>query len=262
MDKKKISLAENKKQNMKVKKSKTKNKQKQKQKQEQSNKQTIKLNISTSGGSGGGASGGNQPYRFPSNQPYQEQTTLLKSINEQLKSSSQPKTYSQMFNIPEVKQPEQPKTSNQMFNIPEVNQPEEQNQPTEIFNIPEVNKPKVMENKVPEVKLSLMEQIKQAGEKKQLQSSSPIEPSIKFMDYQKTPLPVVLPTDFKQALMNKLKEKEERLQSGTQQFTPIVDKPIDKTNMSMIDLIQAKAEERKLKKIDTEEMEKKNSRRK
>ena len=257
MDKKKISLAENKKQNMKVKKSKTKNKQKQKQKQEQSNKQTIKLNISTSGGSGGGASGGNQPYRFPSNQPYQEQTTLLKSINEQLKSSSQPKTYSQMFNIPEVKQPEQPKTSNQMFNIPEVNQPEEQNQPTEIFNIPEVNKPKVMENKVPEVKLSLMEQIKQAGEKKQLQSSSPIEPSIKFMDYQKTPLPVVLPTDFKQALMNKVKEKEERLQSGTQQFTPIVDKPIDKTNMSMIDLIQAKAEERKLKKIDTEEMERK-----
>jgi hypothetical protein len=248
MDNKKKTLAENKKQNIKVKKSKTKNKQKQKQKQEQSNKQTIKLNISTSGGSGGGSTGGIQPYRFPSQQPYQEQTTLLKSINEQLKTNNKPISSNQMFNIPEVKQPEQQRQPTEIFNIPEVNEPE-QRQPTEIFNIPEVNKPKVMKNKVPEVNLSLMEQIKQAGEKKQLQ---PIEPSVKF-DFQKPPLP----TDFKQALMDKIKEKEDRLQSETQQFTPIVDKPIDKTNMSMIDLIQEKALERKSKKIDTEEMEQK-----
>lgn len=100
---------------------KTKIKQKQKQKQQQNNKQTIKLNITTSGGSGGsgGASQMQKPQYLPNSFVNEEHTTLLKSINEQLKQKNEPvSTAIENFNIPEKKttftfgtQTEQPVTS-------------------------------------------------------------------------------------------------------------------------------------------------------
>ena len=69
---------------------KTKNKQKQKQKQLQNNKQTISLHISSSGGSGGSGASQSKPQSLPSSFVNEEHTTLLKSINEQLKKKNEP----------------------------------------------------------------------------------------------------------------------------------------------------------------------------
>ena len=90
-------------------KKKPKNKQKQKQKQQQTNKQTISLNISSSGGGGGSGGSGSsqtrQPQYLPSSFVNEEHTTLLKSINEQLKQKNEPiQTATKSFKIPEIKQ--------------------------------------------------------------------------------------------------------------------------------------------------------------
>jgi len=92
-------------------KKKSKNKQKQKQKQQQTNKQTISLNISSSGGGGGSGGSGSsqtrQPQYLPSSFVNEEHTTLLKSINEQLKKKNEPAKTTQHFIIPEPTRPQE-----------------------------------------------------------------------------------------------------------------------------------------------------------
>jgi len=240
MDRKKKTLAENKKQLIKVRKSKAKNKQKQKQKQEQNNKQTIKLNINSSGGMGGG---GNQPYTypiqqpyiFPTQQPYQEQSTLLKSINEQLKTNNQPKTSNQVFNIPEIKQtqPDELNLFTQMLNIPP---PTKNTLPfdfkeglTEKLKIPIVDIPKNTNN------LGLIEQIQSKANERKSKNIDAIEMEKNLEDNKKD---FTRTTALKEELLEKVKQKNERQQMEKEnKKIPIVDIPKNTSNLGLLEQI-------------------------
>ena len=163
-------------------KEKKENKERKEKQQKITQRVKVNINIPRSGSQSSGFS------NFPFPNSNTEQTTLLKLLNEQLKTINKPISSNQMFNIPEVKKDE-----------PKV---------VDIFN-------------------------------------DVIERNPLFNTNKKQ-----LPFDLKRGLMEKVKEREERI-------IPIVNKPIDNSNMDIFKQIQARAEERKLKNIDTEDMEKK-----
>jgi hypothetical protein len=181
---KKLTIAEKKQIKEKEKKE---NKERKEKQQKITQRVKVNINIPRSVSQSSGFS------NFPFPNSNTEQTTLLKLLNEQLKTNNKPISSNKMFNIPEVKKDE-----------PKV---------VDIFN-------------------------------------DVIERNPLFNTNKKQ-----LPFDLKRGLMEKVKEREERIDKGN--IIPIVNKPIDNSNMDIFQQIQARADERKLKNIDTEDMEKK-----
>lgn len=217
-----------------VRKKKTKMKQKQKQKQQQSNKQTVKLNITTSGG--GGGSGGSQqqkPSYMPSSFGNQEHTTLLKSINEQLKQKNEPVARApQNFNIPQPNLQENERDAERIRNLDEdyadINnrqqdfenelqglplQFSEKFAPTPVITpnkIPIVNKPRESSG------LSLFEQIKQKAEERNQRTNE----DVKLMEEKIKENNPLKSTDspLKQALKKKVEERIPRTEEQALQL--------------------------------------------
>jgi len=125
---KKLTLAEKK----QIKEKETKEKEQRKEKQQKIT-QRVKVNINIPRSTGGGFV--NFPFPFPKDNI--EQTTLLKSINEQLKQKNEPKTSNELFSIP----------NNVVINPPDLNNrnvisPQRMRNTSNIPNIPNViNKP-------------------------------------------------------------------------------------------------------------------------
>ena len=92
---KKLTLAEKKQTKEKEKKEKELRKEKQ-----QKITQRVKVNINIPRSAGGSQSSGFSNFPFPFPKDNTEQTTLLKSINEQLKQKNEPKTSNELFSIP------------------------------------------------------------------------------------------------------------------------------------------------------------------
>lgn len=92
---KKLTLAEKKQTKEKEKKEKELRKEKQ-----QKITQRVKVNINIPRSAGGSQSSGFSNFPFPFPNDNTEQTTLLKSINEQLKQKNEPKTSNELFSIP------------------------------------------------------------------------------------------------------------------------------------------------------------------
>ena len=92
---KKLTLAEKKQTKEKEKKAKELRKEKQ-----QKITQRVKVNINIPRSAGGSQSSGFSNFPFPFPKDNTEQTTLLKSINEQLKQKNEPKTSNELFSIP------------------------------------------------------------------------------------------------------------------------------------------------------------------
>lgn len=129
---KKLTLAEKK----QIKEKETKEKEQRKEKQQKIT-QRVKVNINIPRSAGGSQGGGFVNFPFPFPKDNIEQTTLLKSINEQLKQKNEPKTSNELFSIP----------NNVVINPPDLNNrnmisPQRMRNTPNIPNIPNViNKP-------------------------------------------------------------------------------------------------------------------------
>lgn len=144
---KKLTLAEKKQTKEKEKKEKELRKEKQ-----QKITQRVKVNINIPRSAGGSQSSGFSNFPFPFPKDNTEQTTLLKSINEQLKQKNEPKTSNELFSIPNnvVINPQDLTNRNvispqRMRNIPNI--PNVINKPNDTSNLSldEVVKKKVKE---------------------------------------------------------------------------------------------------------------------
>lgn len=257
----KLSLAEK---NKVIKEQKQKEKQKM-DKQRTKVSQRVKVNINIPHSL-------TQPtsYFNPNQFQNREQTTLLKSINEQLKQKNEPTLPNRMFNQMET-QTDEPN----MFNIPIVKQVEK---PIQISR--EVKNPLIIkEDNTP--RLSLMEQIIKSGENKKQKSNEDIksmEEKIKENKSQKTDYSKVMDdlskgikekakpksveeiknmediltankpevlnnSPIKEELISKVKQKEESKLMGKEDVRfPIVNKPVDDSNLGLLERVSKNVE--------------------
>jgi hypothetical protein len=221
---KKLTLAEKK-------QIKEKEKQKEQRKEKQQKiTQRVKVNINIPRSIGGSQSSGFSNFPFPFPKDNTEQTSLLKSINEQLKQKNEPKSSNELFSIPSSVMTNSPDLTNRNMispqrirNIPEVR-----------FDIPNVvNKPKdtsnfsldeVVKNKVKEYN----ENLAMGKEEKEYNEILAMGKEEKGMRDKN----------------QKVKEYNENLAMGKEEKRiPIVDVPEDTSNLGMMERINKKEEE-------------------
>jgi hypothetical protein len=212
---KKLTLAEK-----KQIKEKEKEKQQQKEKQQKIT-QRVKVNINIPRSIGGSQSSGFSNFPFPFTKDNTEQTSLLKSINEQLKQKNEPKSSNELFTIPSSVMTNPPDLTNRNVISPQ----RIRNIPNVRFDIPEVrfdipnviNKPKdtsnfsldeVVKNKVKEYN----ENLAMGKEEKDMRDKN-----------------------------EKVKEYNENLAMGKEERRiPLINLPEDTSNLGMLERITEK----------------------
>jgi len=228
---KKLTLAEK-----KQIKEKEKEKEQRKEKQQKIT-QKVKVNINIPRSIGGSQSSGFSNFPFPFPKDNTEQTSLLKSINEQLKQKNEPKSSNELFSIPSSVMTNSPDLTNRNVISPQ----RVRNIPNVRFDIPEVrfdipnviNKPKdtsnfsldeVVKNKVKEYN----ENLAMGKEEKEYNEKLAMGKEEKDMRDKN----------------QKVKEYNEKLAMGKEEKRiPIVDVPEDTSNLGMMERINKKEEE-------------------